>query len=43
MLAFIFEEYGVILEYLLEKKQKNMPIVTDALSRLNTDNLEIQE
>jgi hypothetical protein len=37
------EEYGVTFEYLPGKKQKNVAIVADALSRLEIDSLKIQE
>jgi hypothetical protein len=39
----MIEEYGVIFEYLLGKKQKNMDNVLDFLSRLDMDSLKIQE
>jgi hypothetical protein len=41
MLALLLEEYGVTFAYLPGKKQKN--VVGDALSRLETDSLKIQE
>jgi hypothetical protein len=37
----LLEEYGVTIEYLPGKKQKN--VVTDALSCLDIDSLKIQE
>jgi hypothetical protein len=39
----LLEAYGVIFEYLPGKKQKNVADVTDALSRLDIDNMKIQE
>jgi hypothetical protein len=36
------EEYGVTLEYLPGKKQKNVATVEDTLSRLDIDILKIQ-
>jgi hypothetical protein len=39
----LLEEYGVTFEYLPGKTQKNLVVVTDALSRLDIDSLKIQE
>jgi hypothetical protein len=39
----ILEEYGITIEYLPGKKQKNLVSVTDALSCLEIDSLKIQE
>jgi hypothetical protein len=39
----LLEEYGVSFEYIPGKKQKNDCDVADALSRLDIDNLKIQE
>jgi hypothetical protein len=37
------EEYGVTFEYLPGKKQNNVTVVADALSRLDIDSLKIQD
>jgi hypothetical protein len=39
----LLEEYGVTFEYFAGKKHKNVGTVSDALSRLDIDNLKIQE
>jgi hypothetical protein len=39
----LLEEYGVTFECIPGKKQKNVGIVLDALSRLDIDSLKIQE
>jgi hypothetical protein len=39
----LLEEYGVTFEYLPGKKQKNVAVAGDALSRLEIDSLKIQE
>jgi hypothetical protein len=39
----LLEEYGVSFEYLPGKKQKNVALIVDALSRLDIDSLKIQE
>jgi hypothetical protein len=39
MLTYLLEEYGVTFEYLPGKKN----VVADALTRLNIDNMKIQE
>jgi hypothetical protein len=39
----LLEEYGVTFEYLPVFKQKNAGLVADALSRIDTDSLKIQE
>jgi hypothetical protein len=38
----LLKQYGVTFEYLLEKKQKNVAAVVDALSHLDIDSLEIE-
>jgi hypothetical protein len=39
----LLEEYGVTFEYLPGKEQKNVAVVSDALSCLDIDSLKIQE